>query len=365
MIGFLPRSDFRESGQARYENRLHQRLYGQAMQNIRVLAFTDDFGRLALLKNGSMLAGKPVKVISSGILHAITTPEPILWPWENNEYTRAMRLIAHNRQLGALTTLGKVIPASFDSVFEHPASIQRALSQHQGDILDLLSRYGSARQFSLLVRWDTSTMQMLMQRHAGSAEPSIEGERRIIRDQILMQTQRLLKDIIILENNESDVVLQAIVLVDAAMEEKLVGVLQQIDKECCGRLDMRLVGPLPACNFARIEIKLPDVQSVRKACRELGVSKLAKLSDVKTAYRSRIKNLHPDSRMETGKNDVMVRLTHSYRTLTRLAAQQNSNTEINPERQWIRCDRKTLRETPLLSIQRGVSRYDDAYLRRN
>jgi DnaJ-domain-containing protein 1 len=334
------------------------------MPNIRILAFTDDKGQMALLKSGGMIGDLQLQVISNGMLHALVVDEPISWPWQNPERVKVERLMDYHRMLGAVTTLEKVIPASFDSVFEQPASVHQALAQHQRDILDLLGRFGASRQFSLLVRWDSTTMNQLMQRHAGTKNASIEKERRTIRDQILMQLQRHLQDIIILENHEEDVVLQAVLLTDAVREEKLVAVLRQIDAECCGRLDMRLIGPLPACNFARVEIKLPSLTTVRQACRDHGISPTARLSDLKTAYRLRVKNLHPDHRTTSDGSDVMVRLTQSYRYLARLAQQQNTGSENDPEKQWLRCDRKALRQTPLMHIQRGVTRWDDAHLRR-
>ena len=337
---------------------------------LRVFAFTDDEGCLSLKKNGGRIGDQDVSIISNGMLHALVGHEPRNWPWHDPDHTKLQRLMHYHRVLGAVTALGKVVPASFDSVFQHSSSIVQALADHQRDIVDLLSRYGTSRQFSLVVRWDSATMEELMKRFPknGATRNAIEAERRTLRDQILLQLQRHLQDIIILENNDNDIVLQAILLVEARQEERVVSVLQNMDKECRGRLDMRLTGPLPACNFARIEVKLPDMQLVKQACKDLGIRSVSKLTEVKNAYRSRVKNLHPDnangSTNNTASNEVMVRLTQSYRYLTRLAAQQNNGHENNPDKQWLRCDHQTLRQTPLMRIQRGVTRWDDAILKR-
>ncbi len=349
----------------------HLRRNSLLQNTLRVFAFTDDEGCLSLKKNGGRIGDQDVSIISNGMLHALVGHEPHNWPWHDPDHTKLQRLMHYHRVLGAVTALGKVIPASFDSVFQHSSSIVQALGDHQRDIVDLLGRYGTSRQFSLVVRWDSETMEQLMQRFPknGATRNAIETERRTLRDQILLQLQRHLQDIIILENNDNDIVLQAILLVETHQEERVVSVLQHMDKECRGRLDMRLTGPLPACNFARIEVKLPDMQLVKQACKDLGIRPISRLTEVKNAYRSRVKNLHPDNSSggntnNTGSNDVMVRLTQSYRYLTRLAAQQNSGHENNPDKQWLRCDHQTLRQTPLLRIQRGVTRYDDAILKR-
>ncbi len=337
---------------------------------LRVFGFTDDEGCMTLKKSGGKIGDQEVSIISNGMLHALVGVEPHNWPWNDTDHVKLQRLMHYHRMLGAVTALGKVIPASFDSVFQHSSSIVQALAHHQRDIVDLLGKYGTSRQFSLVVRWDSTTMQQLMQRFpkSGATANAIENERRSLRDQMLLQLQRHLQDIIILENNDNDIVLQAILLVESHQEERVVKVLQQMDKECRGRLDMRLTGPLPACNFARVEVKLPDMQVVKQACRDLGIRPVSRLMDVKNAYRARVKNLHPDnaagSTNSTASSDVMVRLTQSYRYLTRLAAQQNNGQENNPDKQWLRCDHQTLRQTPLMRIQRGVTRWDDAILKR-
>ncbi|MDX1923413.1 MAG: GvpL/GvpF family gas vesicle protein [Alphaproteobacteria bacterium] len=339
---------------------------GLLQSTLRVFGFTDDEGCMTLKKNGGKIGDQEVMVISNGMLHALVGQEPLNWPWNDTDRVKLQRLMHYHRMLGAVTVLGKVIPASFDSVFQHQSSIVQALAHHQRDIVDLLGRYGTSRQFSLIVRWDNTTMQQLMTRFPknGATANAIENERRSLRDQMLLQLQRHLQDIIILENNDNDVVLQAILLIEAHQEERVVNILQQMDKECRGRLDMRLTGPLPACNFARVEVKLPDRQIVKQACRDLGIGAVARMTEVKNAYRARVKNLHPDNTNNTGSNDVMVRLTQSYRYLTRLAAQQNNGQENNPDKQWLRCDHQTLRQTPLMRIQRGVTRWDDAILKR-
>ncbi len=333
------------------------------MQWLRVFAFTDEDGMLAIHRAGNVLGDQPVQIISNGLLHAIVAPEPISWPWGSGENTRAHALVRYHRMLGEATKLPKVVPAAFDCLFRHTSSIQEALGQHQRDILDLLARYGHLRQFSLTVQWDPQIMQPLMERYAMDPQNSLEHERRSTRNHILQQLQRGLQDIMILDNSNLDVVMQALLLVEASGEEKLVERLQMIDRECYGRLAIRFVGPLPACNFARVEIRLPDTRYVREACRHLGVGNQARLTDIKNAYRRKIRTLHPDHSPAGAENGGIVRLTQSYRYLTRLAVQQNHSRETNPDRQWLRCDHRTLRHTPLLSVQRGLTRFDDALIK--
>ncbi len=332
--------------------------------NFRVYGFTDDAGKLALGQETLTIGGQQVSVVSNGMLHALIGPEPLVWPWMDMAQHTLQRLMVYHRVLGETgMKVGKLVPAAVESVFENAAAVSNALAQHQREILDLLARYGDKRQFSLTVRWDMAAMQHLMQRY-GYKPDMLEGERRTLRNQVLLAMQNCLQDIIILESSDKDMVLHALLLVRRSEEEKLTNALQKLDQECHNRLSLKLIGPMPTCNFARVELKLPDQNYVKEACRSLGIKNVVLLSDVKSAYRHRVKALHPDRAESGDQHEVMVRLTQSYRYLTRLAAQQNTGSGNNPDQQWLRCDNKTLRKTPLMRIQRGMTRWDDALMKR-
>ncbi|HVY12725.1 MAG TPA: GvpL/GvpF family gas vesicle protein, partial [Alphaproteobacteria bacterium] len=261
----------------------------------------------------------------------------------------------------------RIIPASFESVFDEVQGVQHALATHCGEILGLLRTYGHQRQFSLTVRWDIGVMQQLtklVKRFPKAGGASLETERRDLRDQILRMLQGSLSDLIILQNTSAETVLQSILLIDAAKEERVAGLLQSLDDECQGRLHMRLVGPLPACNFARVDIKLPNRDLVKKARQQLGIHRAEKLSVVKSAYRTKVKALRPEAPADKSQHETMVRLTRSYRYLAEVAAQQNLQNGNDPEKQWLRCDSKTLRHTPLFNIERGITRWDNVLIKR-
>lgn len=340
------------------------------MQQTRLFGFTDDAGHMALARTGHTLSGHMINIVSGGVLHALVAPEPASWPWDDAARASLHKLTHYHRILAmAAAELPKIIPASFESVFDNKEAVDHVLAQHQRPILDLMTRYGALRQFALSIRWDTAHMEHLLQRATPNRATSLEQERRLLRDQILLQLQGKLQDIIIMESNDHGLVLQALLLTKKSDETRLVHTLETFDRECHGRLDMRLTGPLPACNFARVDVKLPDATFVKRACRDLGISHKARLIDIKTAYRRKAKHAHPDyANHEGGGQDVMVRLTQSYRYLTKLAAQQHSNDDVPSslpaDQQWLRFDRAGLRKTPLMYVQRGITRWDSAYLQR-
>lgn len=368
------------------------------MAQIRIIGFTDNAGVKALRAADYRIAGTPVAVVSQDGLHAITAAEKTAWLWPASPRAELEKVVQYHQLLGgSAETLARIIPASFDSVFEHHASITttlgQVLAQHQREIATLLKQYGQARQFWLRVGWDARRLQL------GAA--AVETQRRLLRDQLFLQLQGLLQDMIVLENQAGGVVadphaaspspvpclgastvFQALLLVDSSRQAAFIDKLQAFDQECRGQLEMRLVGPLPACNFARVDVTLPDPRSVREACTMLGItpSRHAALADVKRAYRQRAKTMHPDqgggaaaNKGERQQHEVMVRLTQSYRLLSQLAAQQHKrhsgvqrpgSTPGSTAPPLLRFDRKTLQQTPLLTIQRGITRWDDTIMNR-
>jgi hypothetical protein len=336
------------------------------MAQTRIYAFTDDAGREAFSKIALDEVFQDMRLISYDGLHALTGHEPQPWPWQDRARQTATRLIHYHRILGEVVKrFNRAIPASFESVFDYPAAVPQALARHQRDILDLLARYGQLRQFSLDVKWDVSIMQQLMKKFPKAAGLStLDKERKILRDQLLLHLQGRLRDLIILDDNNPAMVLKSVLLIEAYEEDNIANLLEAIDRECQGRLDIRLTGPMPACNFARVEMKLPDRARVRQARADLGIGFSERLSEVKNAYRRKVKALHPDHGAPKEHHELMTRLTRSYRYLTGLAAQQNSQTKIDPDKQWLRCDPETLKRTPLLHIQRGISHWDNAVIRR-
>ncbi len=334
------------------------------MPRTRIFALTDDTGNRTFLKSAGEGAFAGLRMVTSGRLHALTGPEPGHWPWQDSSQITASRLARYHRVLSeAVRLLDRVIPASFDSVFDGAEAIPRALQLHRDELSGLLARYGRLRQFSLVLKWDELAMQRVMRRLGGNDPAILERERRALRDQSLLLLQGHLRDLIILNDDTRETVLRAVFLVQSAQENRLVGLLQKLDKECHGRLHIRLVGPLPACNFARVEIKLPDRMRVRQARQDLGLRSAARVADMKSAYRRKVKALHPDQSASPDNHELMVRLTRSYRYLSQLAVQQNDRGTINSEKQWLRCDGKTLRQTPLLRIQRGMTRWDDIVMK--
>jgi hypothetical protein len=338
------------------------------MTRTRLYAFTDSAGPWAFTQSVPSETFRGMQFVSQGAVNALIGPEPTPWPWQDRNQFTAMRLVHYHRVLGeAVKHFPVIIPASFESVFNRPEAIPPAIAQYEADILPLMKDYGALRQFSLSVKWDITAMQKLMQSYpAALASSSLEKERRLVRDQFLVHLQGHLRDLIILNDGGGETVFQAMLLVEAQSEETITTILQALDEECQGRLHIKLLGPMPASNFARVELKQPDAALIKQARQDLGLASTPaqRLSEVKEAYRRKVRNLQPEG-MAGDNHELMTRITRSYRYLSSVAARQNLREKNDPDKQWLRYDQKTLRRTPLLNIQRGISRWDDAVIKRN
>jgi hypothetical protein len=211
------------------------------MTRTRLYAFTDSAGPWALAEGLPSEIFRGMQFVSHGALNALIGPEPVPLLWQDRGHFMAHRLVHYHRVLGeAVKHFPVIIPASFESVFNRPEAVIPALAQYENDILPLLKDYGALRQFSLGVSWDITAMQKLLQTYpAALAHSSLEKERRLLRDQFLAHLQGHLRDLIILNDGGGEIVFQAMLLVEAQVEEKITSILQGLDEECQGHLQLR------------------------------------------------------------------------------------------------------------------------------
>ena len=97
--------------------------------------------------------------------------------------------------------------------------------------------------------------------------------------------------------------------------------LAELDEEFGKRLNFRCIGPLPPYSFATVEVSLPSFETIDRARRILSLGERAGLADIKSAYRRRIRQVHPDlSSAVAGDGSPAARLTDAYKTLMNYAA---------------------------------------------
>ena len=119
-------------------------------------------------------------------------------------------------------------------------------------------------------------------------------------------------------------------LISRNKKEKFEQVIDRLDEEYKGKLNFKLVGPLPCYSFYTIEVKELDPEKVLQAKKELDLKEGISESDIKKAYLEKARLYHPDSQLENGDKENFNKIHSAYITLLEYAAaaRQSSNDNL-------------------------------------
>jgi DnaJ-class molecular chaperone len=83
-------------------------------------------------------------------------------------------------------------------------------------------------------------------------------------------------------------------LITKSKKEDFEKEVEQLDKKFTGKINFRLVGPLPPYSFATFEIKKITPEEIFYAKAVLGIIEDPRPEEVKQAYYAMAQKLHPD-----------------------------------------------------------------------
>jgi len=106
--------------------------------------------------------------------------------------------------------------------------------------------------------------------------------------------------------------------------------VNKLDETFNGKLNFRLVGPLPCYSFYTLEVKEMNLEQVEQAKNELGLTEEISENEIKKAYYEKAKLFHPDKNHGTDNEENFNRIKNAYNTLLDYSAalvKQSSNEE--------------------------------------
>jgi len=83
-------------------------------------------------------------------------------------------------------------------------------------------------------------------------------------------------------------------LIDKDRQETFESKVEQLDKQYNGKINFRIVGPLPSYSFTTLEIKKAEFGEINDARNFLGLGEEAEAFDIGEAYKNLCKKFHPD-----------------------------------------------------------------------
>ena len=158
------------------------------------------------------------------------------------------------------------------------------------------------------------------------------------------------------------VVTRHVLLLEKTRDNDLFLLLRQIDKSGVGKLRMRCIGPLPPCSFASVEVWVGDHEMVENARLNLNLNPIVEKGEIRRAYHSAIKQLHPDlNNVLAGNVDEISAIRDSYELLSMIAEGQvrsdAAETGRRLDKAMVRLDRGALDQTFMIAVRRdGVGK---------
>ena len=104
-------------------------------------------------------------------------------------------------------------------------------------------------------------------------------------------------------------------LVNQGQSALLEKALDQLDERFNGKLNFKLVGPLPCYSFYTLEVKELHFEEIESAKKELGLNNFIFEKDIKQAYLNKVKLFHPDTNPGDDSAVIFNRINKAYQTM--------------------------------------------------
>ena len=104
-------------------------------------------------------------------------------------------------------------------------------------------------------------------------------------------------------------------LVNQSQSALLEKALDQLDERFNGKLNFKLVGPLPCYSFYTLEVKELHFEEIESAKKELGLNNFIFEKDIKQAYLNKVKLFHPDTNPGDDSAVIFNRINKAYQTM--------------------------------------------------
>ncbi len=104
-------------------------------------------------------------------------------------------------------------------------------------------------------------------------------------------------------------------LMNRNKREAFEAIINHLDTRFEGKLNFKLVGPLPCYSFFTIEVNHLNYNEILQAKMELGLREEISVPEIKKAYLNKAKQFHPDAQENPGTEANFDRINKAYQTL--------------------------------------------------
>ncbi|MDP2724018.1 MAG: GvpL/GvpF family gas vesicle protein [Bacteroidales bacterium] len=157
----------------------------------------------------------------------------------------------------------------------------------------------------------------------------LKGKNTAVELNIQHQLSAICKDIKVHEVMDDQMITNSAFLIGHNKQERFEQIVVSIDEEYQGKLNFKMVGPLPCYSFFTLDVDELNPEQVFNAKAELGLNDYTTESEIKKAYLEKAKLFHPDMQLQNGDKENFDRINKAYHTLLNYsnAARQSSKEE--------------------------------------
>lgn len=279
--------------------------------SLHVYGVTDSLTAQAITADED-LADRRLSAVHALGLAVLLGPAPKAPLFQSDRVKALKRLVLVQETLEGVMRHGPVMAVTPGAEVTDEDDALRFLAANVGRLRAAFQEFGAKVQFQISIKWDPAKALERAREHDdfGDIRRLAErGDRKALGRAIqrAMETERLqlserysamiaaaAEDVIKMPLETADDVVNLVALVESADELHLDRAVEAIDASWSDGLLIQYVGPLPALSFASVALDRPDPRQLAAAGARLGVSALAEPEDVRSAYRTRMKQVHPD-----------------------------------------------------------------------
>lgn len=293
------------------------------------------------------------EVVSDGTLAAVIseTAVPAYADLPRKDVMRA--LTHHQAAIEALMRMSALLPVKFGTVLAGEGQVRDVLYLGRQDFQRAFELVGDRSEMDVAVTWEPAGIFAEIARTSEVAALKIEIEKlpagealagkvavgRLVKEQFDAR-RNALRDTLTAEITphaahwrlnalmDDTMVMNVACLVNPDEEARLEDRVYELDEQYTGRLNFRLIGPLPPYSFATVEARAVKAEDITRASGLLGLNGNGQggafgawtPEQVKYAYYAQARHCHPDAiGNDPAATNQFVHLTAAYRLMSEVA----------------------------------------------
>ncbi len=261
--------------------------------------------------------GGDVRCVQSGALGAVVGAPPKAVLADLSREAALRLLLSHQEVMEAAHSVTSILPIKFGTLAQDESAVLRALHSGREIFSKPLAGFAGCSQYEIAVTWPFEGVMAeiaaepaiaearVTARSAGGQEAmirvgqavaaSLARRRDAVQAQLLDRLGAVAMNVAANAIMNDRMAANIAVLVENAERTRLHAAIDALDRDFGGRLTFRLVGPLPPASFATVHIDFISAAQIESAKDMLGLSGAPSHAAIMAAFRSKAREIHPDS----------------------------------------------------------------------